>query len=468
MKKVVVIGAGIGGMALAALLQKQGDYEVVVVERNTFVGGKAAAYERDGFICDMGVHYCALGKNGPLQSVAQEIGAEVTFIEKKPFMRLQEGDRAFNFSASFKNPMSMLKMWLLSRAHPRDSLGGLRLFLKLLSIKDEKDVEPYDEMPLTDFLDSYLKDQKLKNFLATFCSMLMVLPPEEASAGEFLYCFGGMARSGSLCYPQGSFSAIPKAYQRVFENEGGRLLLKESVEAIRVEENRVIGVELSSGFMAADLVVSNAGIKKTVALAGEKQFSKTYVERVNKLKNSAGAVTLKYALDKCPYNIPLYMYCPEVDNFSDHMKSLGQGIVPENLHMFMPMTTVSDPDLAPPGKHILIAGSMIPEELDNKELGEAVLDNMEATLGRLFPGFEEHVIWKHRTNLEYTNGLSGRGTGDVIGLAQTYYQVGKNKPDPRTPVDGLWLVGCDAGGRGVGTEQAADSALKVSKMIMDD
>jgi prolycopene isomerase len=53
-------------------------------------------------------------------------------------------------------------------------------------------------------------------------------------------------------------------------------------------------------------------------------------------------------------------------------------------------------------------------------------------------------------------------------LLQSYDQVGENKPDPRTPVEGLYLVGCDAGGRGIGTEQAADSALKVSKMILSE
>jgi prolycopene isomerase len=77
----------------------------------------------------------------------------------------------------------------------------------------------------------------------------------------------------------------------------------------------------------------------------------------------------------------------------------------------------------------------------------------------------KHILWKHRTNLDYVNSLGGRNAGEVIGLAQTWDQVGKNKPDPRMPVQGLYLVGCDAGGRGVGTEQAADSALKVSDMI---
>jgi len=91
---------------------------------------------------------------------------------------------------------------------------------------------------------------------------------------------------------------------------------------------------------------------------------------------------------------------------------------------------------------------------------------MERTLARIFPGFNESVIWKHRTNLEYINSITGRGTGEVIGLGQSFTQVGKNRPKPQTPLHGLWLVGADAGGRGVGTEMAAHSAINVADMII--
>ena len=54
----------------------------------------------------------------------------------------------------------------------------------------------------------------------------------------------------------------------------------------------------------------------------------------------------------------------------------------------------------------------------------------------------------------------------MIGLAQSCDPVGENKPDPRTLVEGLYMAGWAVGGRGIGTEEAADSALKVSKMIL--
>lgn len=53
MSKVIVIGAGMGGMSAAARLQALG-HQVTVIERSATYGGKLARYERDGFVFDIG------------------------------------------------------------------------------------------------------------------------------------------------------------------------------------------------------------------------------------------------------------------------------------------------------------------------------------------------------------------------------------------------------------------------------
>lgn len=53
MPSVVVIGAGIGGLATAALLAKQG-FDVTVIEKNAQIGGRAACWEEHDFRFDMG------------------------------------------------------------------------------------------------------------------------------------------------------------------------------------------------------------------------------------------------------------------------------------------------------------------------------------------------------------------------------------------------------------------------------
>ena len=60
--------------------------------------------------------------------------------------------------------------------------------------------------------------------------------------------------------------------------------------------------------------------------------------------------------------------------------------------------------------------------------------------------------------------MVGEG-GGIIGLAQNVDQVGKKRVTQKTPVQNLYLVGAEAGGWGIGTELAANSALELNAII---
>ncbi|MFO8044040.1 MAG: FAD-dependent oxidoreductase, partial [Alkalispirochaeta sp.] len=53
MKRAIVIGSGFGGLSSAAFLARDG-YDVTVLEKNSWVGGRARVLERDGYRFDMG------------------------------------------------------------------------------------------------------------------------------------------------------------------------------------------------------------------------------------------------------------------------------------------------------------------------------------------------------------------------------------------------------------------------------
>ena len=60
-KKVVIIGAGIGGIATANLLAKAG-YAVTVLEKNEIPGGRAGIMKKDGFTFDTGPSWYLMPK----------------------------------------------------------------------------------------------------------------------------------------------------------------------------------------------------------------------------------------------------------------------------------------------------------------------------------------------------------------------------------------------------------------------
>lgn len=83
-KKVVVLGAGLAGLACAdEILQKGKDkFEVVVLEKNPFIGGLAATFKKDGFIFDLAPHRW-FTKNDELNSWIDELmGKEMIWVKK--------------------------------------------------------------------------------------------------------------------------------------------------------------------------------------------------------------------------------------------------------------------------------------------------------------------------------------------------------------------------------------------------
>jgi prolycopene isomerase len=73
---------------------------------------------------------------------------------------------------------------------------------------------------------------------------------------------------------------------------------------------------------------------------------------------------------------------------------------------------------------------------------------------------EDHILisdFISTSHLEARFGKEGAGTG----IAQSLGQVADKRPNQVSPIDGLYLSSGDAGGWGIGTELAAQSALEL-------
>jgi phytoene dehydrogenase-like protein len=130
-----------------------------------------------------------------------------------------------------------------------------------------------------------------------------------------------------------------------------------------------------------------------------------------------------------------------------------------------------DPDAAPEGKSILMTGSFCPPdpEVDKAEL-EAWARVGEQTLFSAFPELESCIESKDFyttrsvSNASRDQVLPGIG-GETIGLGQIVGQCGDQKPSTNAPIRGLYYVGTDAGGTGVGTQQAIESGMNVADEV---
>jgi prolycopene isomerase len=335
---------------------------------------------------------------------------------------------------------------------PENREGAYALFKDMARERAPGELEELDEVSFSDYIARFVDDEQLNRVLDGFTGMYLCISRRAASAGEFIYCFSTQIREKNLCYPVGGMRAVPMAYLRALESLGGEVRYSTPVERIVVEGGKVRGVE-AGGFIPADIVIWKNGVKENVA----------YLAMADSMRLSFGAVSVKYALDAEVVKPHLFCYFPD---FRDSELADRQAAI------FVPVPSAADPSLAPSGCQIVLAGSLAPPGLEDREQAQAIceemLDRIENTMRDLFPRIEDHVVWKIRTDTRYISEISGRWTGEVIGIAQNRHQVGKKRMGNATPVRGLYLVGADVGARGVGTEMAAESALNLWRQLRNE
>ncbi len=450
--RVVVIGSGIGGAGAAALLAAKG-YDVTLLERNSFPGGKAASFEKDGFVYDTGVHAVGSGEKGPLGEINDLVGGDLRWARIHG-NRIAIGKRAAEFPSDYGTDESIQAILDGIGVLPENRDDCYVCFKELATMKPAAEMEELETVPLKEYVDRFTDDSQFHQMINATCGMLMVVTYYTGSTSEYIYCFATMAGNASLSYPRGGMGAIARSYIESLERLGGRVEYARPVEEIIVEGGRVAGVR-AGGRIDADIVVSNMGLQPTARMVAD-HLPGDYYERVMAYRSSYGAVSVKYALDAPVVECPMTLWMPDINDQESLEKYVG---------MMYPVPSIPDPDLAPEGCQLVLAGAVLSPDPKKKQLNRQVLDRIEATMGMLHPGIEDHVIWKLRTDVEYTAKISGRDLGEVVGISQDFRQVGRNRPGLETPVKGLYLVGADAGGRGIGTEMAAESALNLSRML---
>ncbi|MFM2061006.1 MAG: hypothetical protein RLZZ507_676 [Cyanobacteriota bacterium] len=489
--RVIVIGAGIGGLTSAALLAHRG-YSVLILDQALVPGGCASTFKRQGFTFDVGATQVAgLEPGGIHHRIFSELNIELpeaTFCDpacavflpgentpinvwRDPQKWQEERQKQFPGSEAFWQLLATLfnASWEFQGRDPVLPPRNLWDLLQLTKALRPNTLitAPFTFMTVGDALRLYGlgNDQRLRTFLDLQLKLYSQVSAEETA---LLYAATALSVSQSpqgLYHLQGSMQVLSDRLVESLERDGGKLLMRHTVENIKVENNQANAVVIKNQKTGevftetADHVIANVTVQNLVELLAEKAPS-GYKQRVEKLPSASGAFVVYLGVDKSA--IP--------DECPPHLQFLYDinGPIGENNSLFVSVSHEGD-GRAPEGKATIIASSFVDFTMwwnteNYQELKDKFTQDAISKLSQYFYLKPETIIYVEAATPKTFAHFTGREKGIVGGIGQRIPTFGPFGFANRTPINNLWLVG-DSTHPGEGTAGVSYSALTVVRQI---
>jgi phytoene desaturase len=492
MKKqsVIIIGAGLGGIAAAINLAKQG-MQVTVLEKNPQAGGRCGRYSHDGYQFDTGptllvmplvleAEFAALG--GSMREMLEPRRVDPTY-----HLILDDGSQLALTS-------DMESMYAQLEAIEPGSFQGLLRYLdeggrhynialqKLLNrdFRTAGDFFTLDKAPLLyqvkplaqhyRNMSAYFNDPRLKAAF-TFQDMYMGLSPFEAPATFSMMQYTEMAHG--VWYPKGGMYRIVEALMELAQKAGVDFEFETTVVRIETVDNVARGVALADGrFLTADIVVADADLpyvyKELLPPDGT-------AERLERKRFSCSTINFFWGMDKPYPTLGAHTLFLGDSEYREHFDSVVKGSsCAEHPNLYVHAPARLDPSMAPAGQDTLIAIVPVSHMRDDveqdwdqiqKRARQGALDRL-ASLG--ITDIDSHIkfemtytplSWHKHYNLM---------NGSTHGLCHNLLQLGYFRPHNRhARYHNLYFVGASTH-PGTGIPNALVSARLAAQRVMDD
>ena len=325
---VLIIGSGIGGLSAAALLVAAG-YKPIVIEKSPRIGGRYSTIEHKGFKITTGAIEIEMG--GVIQKVFESVGAKLE-----------------------ATPVSVFKYRVGDKDYEMPAKGGMRAFIAALAESEEETSrvmgglkkamawqEPADNITLRQWVQQYTENERIVRAFWSLISPTHFVNDDELPAGKFFAYLKVPKAPAVGIAPRGPLELM-ESLRRGIEAKGGRVWTKCAATKIVVEDGKAVGAIVKRGSesveIAAKAVISNTGPRKTVELAGADNFDRWYLNLMDDTLHPAPFIAIHAASDE-----------PLVDCDSI-VFVLGRRL------SCMNTPSINCPELAPKGKHLLMAG----------------------------------------------------------------------------------------------------------------
>ncbi len=481
--RIIVVGAGLGGLSVAIHLRRAG-FDVTVLEANERTGGRAGLLERNGYRFDTGPSllnypwvfrdlFAAGGAHFEERVRLLRVDPSILFVWpdgmtftltgdlerlRAEVERVSPGDvpglMAFLADAEAKYNLAFQKLVL------RDRECVLRWF-GVLTPREMMRTAVWRS--LDGELGRFFRSARLREALGAYAMYLGGSPWELAGLFSILP-YGELAYG--LWLPAGGIYALVEAVEGLARELGVRIETGRRVCQIRAAGGRVEGVEGAEGeFERADCVVSNVDVPTTWrSLLGRAS--------TRNLRMTPGVITFYWGVRGGAPAVPHHTILLPADSRRAYAQ-LRAGELPDDLPFYISVPSRTDPSLAPPkadAVFVLVPCPRISQyDGDWDAMVRAVKQRIEARMAAhgwaIRPEAREvEVVW---TPQEWRDRF-GLFDGSAFGAAHTRFQIGPLRPSNRdAEVRGLYYVGASTR-PGTGLPMVALSGLMTARRVLAD
>ena len=495
----IVIGAGHNGLT-AATVMARGGLRVLCLEKNHFIGGMASTtelirgyqFELAGSIQfpipnqiydDLGFAECPIYEPEVQSATISPDGRPPILLYSDPEKLLDHLGSTLGFDAVMgmaevagwaeaparaigrfdvrTPPKSLDEMWECAANETEREAIRTAMFGSVMDVVDRFLPDPVGHAPIRSML----------AFLAVNSTFRGPYSPGSALCLAFALASPGTATMSKV---RGGIGVMAEHLRRRFEQHGGELRRHAKVTRIVVADGAVAGVELGEGeVVTAPVVVSNLDPTTTFTqLLDPDALPPAFAQRVGAIDHRAAYFQAHFALNGLPEYIAPYeslndtalsrnvTFFGTAEDMQADFEGCRRGRVPQSPSFNIQIPSVTEPELAPAGKHAAstfafyfpIGESKADQTRLRDEMAARIVDKIAAVAPN-FPDIIERQLNYPAYTYELMFGCTG---GDFThGLLQPEF-MGPFRPGPNgwpenpVPVKGLYLCGAGChGGPGV-------------------
>src|SRR5579875_803638 len=457
--EVVVVGAGLAGLAAALHLAGRGR-EVTVVEREATPGGRAGRLDLDGYRLDTGPTVLTMPGliADALGAVGEDLGDRLDLVRLEPAYRAMFADGS---RLDVHTDPDAMAEGIAAFAGPAEAVGYRRLrawLTELYRVEFGRFIAANFDSPLSlavpdlarlaglgafrrlePAIGRFLRDERLRRVF-TFQSLYAGQSPQQALAVFAVIAY--MDTVAGVSFPRGGMRAVPDALAGAAEAAGVRFHYGSTVTGLDRSGTRIRAVRTGDGLrIPCDAVVLATELAAAYRLLGRPP------RRPLPLRPAPSAVVLHVGAgrrwpDRAHHTIL----------FGGAWRRTFREVIAEGRPMSDPSLlvtrpTATDTGLAPAGTDLLCILAPAPNldrgRIDWDTESGPYADHLAATVaGRLLPGLDTQIRASHLvTPADWAR--QGLAAGTPFSYAHSFFQSGPFRPGnlPRG-ADNAVLAGC--------------------------